>query len=303
LQETMPQIAAFLNDNGFRTRRGCKWSAEGIFRTLPEEKYIGTQVYNRISQKMQEPRQRNPRSQWVRKINAFPGIVDPELFHRAQQRLEKRKSRRADEDLLELLRNLLARHGYLTATLIEQKKTMPAVQTYSNHFGSLLNAYKLIGYEYDLHAPCSRQRLLRRALRGELIEEVRGVVESTGVGLAYDGMSTWFTIGDALDCSLQLIKPRPSQRGPRWYRVNPIRLATRARAAAFHLIVRLSVDGHTAKDCFVISSRSYYAFPNVIGTRNSSDVDHKRFPTFRDAILSVLARMKESRRWMNHASQ
>ena len=48
----------------------------------------------------------NPPEMWVRSANAFPAVVDPKLFARAQSAMEERAGRYTAEELLTLLRDL-----------------------------------------------------------------------------------------------------------------------------------------------------------------------------------------------------
>ena len=51
-----------------------------------------------------------------------------------------------DEQLLERLRNLLARIGELSGVLIDEAEDMPSSTVYQRRFGGLARAYALIGY-------------------------------------------------------------------------------------------------------------------------------------------------------------
>ena len=54
----------------------------------------------------------------------------------------------SDEDLLAALRRLLRRKGRLTKNIIKKAKGMPRSGAYERRFGSLVEAYRLIGYKY-----------------------------------------------------------------------------------------------------------------------------------------------------------
>lgn len=53
----------------------------------------------------------------------------------------------SDERLLDKLRQLLKRHGYLSQELIDVDRSMPTSSTYANRFGGIRQAYRLIGYD------------------------------------------------------------------------------------------------------------------------------------------------------------
>jgi len=87
----------------------------------------------------------NPFEAWVR-IRAFDPIVPPEVFAKAQAKLDRSRRRRTAEELLASLRVLLRRHGSLSAALINRAHTTASVETYRKRFGSLTAAYAAIGY-------------------------------------------------------------------------------------------------------------------------------------------------------------
>lgn len=64
----------------------------------------------------------------------------------------------APEAMLDALHQLLKEHGYLSCDLIEESKSVPSSGSYLRHFGSMFEAYRLIGYTPDP----KRLRPLRR---------------------------------------------------------------------------------------------------------------------------------------------
>src|SRR5262245_8797263 len=145
LEESTREIADFLNSVGWLTRTGKKWESSWILDRLREEKYIGTQIYNRLSAKLRSPLRPNPKSLWITKANAFPAIVDPDDFRKAQERMRREDRRRSNEELLNSLRRCLAKRGELTLRILRRSKNTPDPGTYSKRFGSLYKAYLLIG--------------------------------------------------------------------------------------------------------------------------------------------------------------
>ena len=87
---------------------------------LSNEKYIGNNIYNRRSFKLKKHRVVNSPEMWIKKEGAFEGIVSPELFYTAQGILRARSHRYSDEELIEKLRNLYQRHGYLSGLIIDE---------------------------------------------------------------------------------------------------------------------------------------------------------------------------------------
>jgi hypothetical protein len=60
------EIALRLNDEGILTDLGRPWSRSTIHQVLTNEKYIGNNVFNRVSFKLKQRRVVNNRENWVR---------------------------------------------------------------------------------------------------------------------------------------------------------------------------------------------------------------------------------------------
>jgi hypothetical protein len=124
-----------------------------IHEILTNEKYVGNNVYNRTSTKLQHPRVTNDPAAWVRCNNAYQPVIDPTVFAKAQAIIHERDHRYTDEELLQRLRNLFQQHGMLSGIIIDEAAGMPSTATYASRFHSLRRAYELVGY--------TLQRLLR----------------------------------------------------------------------------------------------------------------------------------------------
>ena len=128
--------------------RGRPWSAYAIQYLLENENYIGTNVYNRHSNKLRTGQKANPPLAWIRRENAFAPIIDKTIFVKAQQRLSDRQKcwGLSNEEMLKRLRILLHRSGGLSKRIIDQADDLPSATLYQMRFGSLREAYRLIGY-------------------------------------------------------------------------------------------------------------------------------------------------------------
>jgi hypothetical protein len=99
-RKTEVQIAAILNSDGIRTALGRPWTRGTIHELLSNEKYIGNNLYNRTSTKLQQPRVKNKPEDWVRCQGAYTRVVSAEVFAAAQQIISERDRRYTDEELL-----------------------------------------------------------------------------------------------------------------------------------------------------------------------------------------------------------
>jgi DNA invertase Pin-like site-specific DNA recombinase len=140
------EIAETLNARGIHTDLGRPWTRGSVHQVLINEKYIGNNVWNRISFKLKKMRVRNDPAMWVRADHAFPAIVDPGLFEAAQTIIRERSFRMSDEQMLDTLRQLFQQQGLLSGIIIDETEGMPSSSSFRCRFGSLLRAYELVGY-------------------------------------------------------------------------------------------------------------------------------------------------------------
>lgn len=295
LGESGAQITRFLNASGTPTMKGGKWHQTGVNRILENERYAGTQVYNTKSGKMGTKQRRNPLSEWIRKPNAFPHIIDPEVFEKAQEIRRERRRRLSDEELLIMLRRLLAKRGRLTERMIIRQKNMPCVDDYVTRFGSLFNAYRMIGYYGNSKHPVSQERLRRRHLRTELMASIRSIVESAGWSFEIGPTASWFRMGDDLICSLQLMTQRKGRKRTRWYRFHQKCIARSVISANFHILARLNPDRTVIRDCFVVPGYMYTLLPLTFGVQNPPSVNRYRVKTLDAAIKLLLSEVSKPR--------
>jgi DNA invertase Pin-like site-specific DNA recombinase len=148
------QIATTLNNQGVPNSAGGRWTHRMVNMLLRNEKYIGNNVWNRTSFKLQTKHLSNSPEMWLRADRAFEAIIDRALFDAAETIFSRRalytcRGRRrglSDDEMLEALRQLWSKHGYLTVALIESSNGVPCAALYRLRFGGLKRAYELIGY-------------------------------------------------------------------------------------------------------------------------------------------------------------
>lgn len=91
---TVEEIVDILNEKGIPSANGGKWNNGKIIRILRNETYTGSRIYNKTSGKLKQKSVSNPRDEWAIAIDAFPAIVDKDVFWKAQERLFWSNSRR-----------------------------------------------------------------------------------------------------------------------------------------------------------------------------------------------------------------
>jgi hypothetical protein len=140
------QIAGRLNGMGFKTDLGRDWTRATVHQVLTNEKYIGNNVYNRVSFKLKKLRVINTPDMWIRKPAAFEPIVAADVFYTAQGIIRARARRYSDEELIDRLKGLYRIKGFLSGIVIDEAEGMPSSSVYVHRFGSLIRAYQLVGF-------------------------------------------------------------------------------------------------------------------------------------------------------------
>ena len=210
-------IASRLNEMAVPTDLGRPWTRGTVHEVLTNEKYIGNNVYNRVSFKLKRERVVNPPEKLVRKEEAFPAIVAPELFFMAQGIIRARSHRYSDEDLLGKLKGLYAGKGYLSGILINEAEDMPSASIYTHRFGSLIRAYELVGYRPDRDlAYLEINRQLRR-LHPEIVQRTEAGIMDIGGEVVRDAASDLLTVNGEFTASIVLARSRRTEAGSlRW---------------------------------------------------------------------------------------
>ena len=95
------------------TDLGRPWTRGTVHQVLINEKYVGKNVWNRVSFKLKKKRVRNKPGQWIRSDGVFKAIVDRTVFLSAQHIIAERSRRFSDDEMLEHLRRLHGERGTL----------------------------------------------------------------------------------------------------------------------------------------------------------------------------------------------
>lgn len=215
LQES--EIANRLNQRGIVTDLGRPWTRGTVHEVLTNEKYIGNNVFNRTSFKLKKRRVVNEPDMWVRYDGAFEAVVEPRYFYTAQGMIRERSRKVSDDEMLAKLRALRDRQGWLSGILINETEDMPASSAYAHRFGSLTEAYKLIGYDpgRDLRY-IEINRHLRRIFP-EIVEDVIRRVKDLGGNIWREVESDLLFVNGELKVSVVICRCYQTQGGGyRW---------------------------------------------------------------------------------------
>lgn len=145
-KRSMSYIAGRLNDLRIPNGTIC-WSYHAIRQILFSEKYSGSLVWRRYTQKLRSRHAPLPPEEWVVARDVIAPIVDRSTFDAARTEWLSRTKQFSDEQYLDCLRSVLKISGRLNGKLINQSPLTPSSSSYISRFGSLERAYQLIGYE------------------------------------------------------------------------------------------------------------------------------------------------------------
>jgi len=172
-------IAEELNRRRLFYSDNSPWDYLRVCRVLHNERYIGNALWGMRDTRFDNPARRRPRSEWVIKPGAIPAIITAEAFMSAQKQTEERFSRRecSREELLNKLATILRRKKPLSQELMRMRRLLR--NNWERRFGSILQAYELIGYKSTKHISNSMTAHSRiHALRKKLFDDLKGLFPS-----------------------------------------------------------------------------------------------------------------------------
>ena len=209
--------ATDLNARGIVTDLGRPWTRATVHQVLTNEKYIGHNVYNRTSFKLKQKHVRNSPEMWVRADGAFRAVVSAEAFYMAQGILQERARRLSDEEMLARLKQLAQQHAVLSSHLIDAAEDLPSSATYRHRFGSLIEAYRLAGYELDRDYRYLEINRDLRKLYPQLVADVMRRLDAVGATVTQDATSDLLLINGEYSATMVLSRCRQTPAGSlRW---------------------------------------------------------------------------------------
>ena len=244
------EIAEVLNAEGHRTDLERSWTRATVHQVLTNEKYIGNNVFNKVSFKLKQRRVVNPRDMWIRAEGAYPAIVDKALFLRAREIVDARSRHFTDEELLDALRSILKRQGTLSGLIIDEENDLPSSSAYRSRFGSLLRAYRLIGYEPERDYRYIEINKALRAANPQVVAEIIEGVAAQGGRVVQAPDTQVLRVNDEFTVSVVLARCQATAAGSlRWH----IRLDT-GLVPDITIAVRMNETNDAARDFYLLPS-------------------------------------------------
>jgi DNA invertase Pin-like site-specific DNA recombinase len=269
------EIALAFNQRGILSDLGRPWTRASIHQILTNEKYIGNNIFNRVSYKLKQRRVVNRPDTWVRADGVFPSIVDRALFERARAIIDQRGNHYSDEELLSLLQTVLQQEGSLSGLIIDEREGMPSSSLYRSRFGSLLRAYNLIGYapERD-YRYIEINRHIRESFPGLLAEIIAGL-ETAGGHVVCDPVSQLLSINGEFTASIVMARSFETSTGALRWRIQ----FDTGLIPDVTIAVRLDRSNERPLDYYILPSIDMNASRIRMAEDNALSLDAYRFET------------------------
>lgn len=270
---TEREIARSLNAEGVETDRGRPWTRGTVHELLTNEKYVGQNVFNRVSFKLKKKRVYNPPDMWVRDDEAFEPIVDHAAFHTVKGIILARHRRLSDDEMLARLRTILEQRGKLSGVLIDEMEEMPSTASYRHRFGSLIRAYELVGFTPERDYAFVEANRALRTLYPQLVDDVVRSLGATGAHVERDAKTDLITLNGQFRVSIVLSRHEVTPAGaPRW----TIRF-DRSLDPDLTVAVRMNASNGAPLDYYLLPSLDVHGARMRVGDENFLGIDAYRF--------------------------
>ncbi|HMZ52778.1 MAG TPA: recombinase family protein, partial [Candidatus Sumerlaeota bacterium] len=128
-----------------------------------------------------------------------------------------RSQRLSDEEMLEKLRALLKQHGRISGILIDEAEGLPSSTAFSHRFGTLLHAYRLIGYDPGIDYSFIEENRRLRKRHPEIVASVVQQITALGGTAEWDKEAELLHVNRELRVSIVLCRHTTTQAGAsRW---------------------------------------------------------------------------------------
>lgn len=281
------EIAASLNARGVPTDFGRPWTRGTIHQVLTNEKYIGNNIYHRTSCKLKRKHILNPPDKWIRANAAFEGIIASDLFRKAQAIILARSQKLNNEEMLEKLRGILQKHGCISGIIIDEAEDLPSSSAFRHRFGSLVSAYRLIGYDPEIDYSFIEINRNLRKQQPEIVASIIKKIEALGAVATWDEHSHLLHLNQELRVSIVLCRHTTTLIGSsRWL----IRLDASLKPD-ITLAVRMNSTNEAIRDYYILPGLDMTWEILRLAEENGIYLDAYRFDTL-DYFLSMAQRAK-----------
>ncbi|TRZ65070.1 MAG: recombinase family protein [Rhodocyclaceae bacterium] len=269
------EIASRLNTMKVRTDLDREWTRATVNEVLTNEKYIGNNVYNRVSFKLKKTRVVNTPDMWIKKEGAFQPIVQAELFYAARDMIRARVLHYTDQELIERLRHLYQNRGILSGLIIDESEDLPSAAVYAHRFGSLIRAYQMVGFIPDRDYRYLEVNRFLRQLYPEIIAELETQIGAIGGTVIRDPATDILWVNQEFTVSLVLARCQTHENGShRW----KVRFDTSLNPD-ITIAVRLDYSNQAALDYYLLPRLDFGQSRISLAEQNAVEFETYRFDT------------------------
>lgn len=280
------EIAAVLNGDGLRSDRGALWSRAAIHQILTNEKYVGNNLYNRVSFKLKQVRTLNSPDTWVRASGAFEAIIDQGSFAAARKIIEERSRHFTNEELLLHLKSLLRERNSLSSLIIDETEHMASSTVYRLRFGSLVRAYQLVGYVPLRDYSYVEINRALRTVHADVLADTIVRIEDGGGQIRQDPETDLLTINGEFTASIVIVRAHTTPSGLlRW----KIRLDV-GLSPDITVAVRMQASNKDILDYYLLPRLDFQTAKLRIAEDNGVFLDGYRFDSL-DSISQLSSRV------------
>ena len=281
------EIALTLNSEGLLTDFARPWTRGTVHQVLTNEKYVGNNVYNRTSFKLKKKRVANPPDMWVRADGAFRPLVEPTIFQAVRRIIQERSKRFTDQQMLEQLSALLNRTGWLSGLIIDEHEDMPSSSAYRTRFGSLLRAYRLVGYSPGRDYDYVEINRVLRTMHPEIVSDAIAAIEQLGGTIHHDTTTDLLTVNGEFTASIVICRALQTwTESLRW----KIRLDTSLRPD-ITVAVRMARENRQVLDYYLLPRLDISGANIRLSQENGFWLDAYRFDSL-DSFFYLAARTR-----------
>ncbi len=217
------RIARELNGRCIPYRGRVPWSVDAIRTILTHSKYSGWLTYGKTSRKLHSKELKMPESNWVRVPHPSAKIIDDETFASVQRRLATFTINKSNDQLLDELRSILATHGRLAATTIRRTPGAPSPSSFRHRFGSLMEAYRLIGYDVPVARLVETRRRIQN-MRLQLMLELQQMFPAEiTVGSRGGRTRSWLRMRNGAKISVRICLQVGTKQTRRAWHLRPVK--------------------------------------------------------------------------------
>jgi len=270
-----------------RTDLDREWTRGTVHEVLTNEKYIGNNIYNRISFKLKKLRVENTPDMWIKKEGAFESIVPPDVFYTAQGIARARAYRYTNEELIERLRSLYQNRGFLSGLIIDETEGMPSTSIYAHRFGSLVRAYQMVGFTPDRDYRYLETNKFLRRFHPEIVNQTESQIAILGGIVRRDPATDLLRVNDEFSISLVLARCQTPESGRHHWKV---RFDT-SLAPDITVAVRLDQTNQAALDYYLLPRLDFWQPRISLAERNAVEFESYRFDSL-DYLYGMAERIR-----------